>query len=153
MNILVERRARKATYTIGSLYIDGKYMCDTIEDKDRGLDSSMTDDEVKAIKIPGKTAIPTGTYAIDMNTTSPKFRDYPWAKRYKGKIPRLVNVPGFDGILIHPMNTAADSKGCIGPGENKAVGEVRNSTKHFYIIADMLLKAHKAGENIFITIK
>ena len=43
MEIKIKRIARKATYTIGKMYIDGVYFCDTLEDKDRGLKQTMTD--------------------------------------------------------------------------------------------------------------
>jgi len=51
-----------------------------------------------------------------MNIISPKFRNRSWAKPYNGKIPRLLNVPGYDGVLIHPFNTAEESLGCVGVG-------------------------------------
>ena len=108
MELLVKRVAKKNEYTIGRLYIDGNYTCDTLEDCDRGLTQDMPLEEIKSKKIYGKTAIPTGTYEIDMNTVSPKFKDRSWAKPYGGKIPRLVNVPGFDGILVHPLNNASE---------------------------------------------
>lgn len=127
MKILVKRIARKADYTIGKLYIDGQYFCDTCEDTDRGLKQSMSAAEIANIKIQDKTAIPTGTYQIDMNTVSPRFGKTSWASLYKGKVPRLVNVPGYAGVLIHPGNTAKDTSGCILLGQNKVVGQVINS--------------------------
>jgi len=59
-------------------------------------------EEITSIKVKNETAIPTGTYSVNMNIVSPKFKDRAWAKPYNGKIPRLINVPGFDGVLIHP---------------------------------------------------
>ena len=73
MEILLKRIAKKPNYTIGKLYIDGKYFCDTLEDKDRGLLQSMTENEILKIKVKDQTAIPTGKYKIDMNTVSPRF--------------------------------------------------------------------------------
>jgi hypothetical protein len=65
----------------------------------------MSEDEIKSKKIYGETAVPTGTYKIDMSTVSPKFKNRSWARPYEGKVPRLINVKGFDGVLIHPGNS------------------------------------------------
>jgi len=145
--ILVKRIARKERYTIGHLYINGKYMCDTLEDTDRGLRQRMGQEKIKELKSYGKTAIPTGTYKVDMNTVSPKFSQRSWAKPYKGKIPRLIGVPGFDGVLIHPGNTAEDTLGCILVGRNKVVGKVIDSVNTF----NMVMKVIKGMMTVFKT--
>ena len=137
MDILLKRIAKKPTYTIGKLYIDGKYFCDTIEDKDRGLTSSMSVEEIKKKKVYGETAIPTGTYTIVLNVQSAKFAKSEWYIKncHGARVPRLINVKGYDGILIHAGNTAKDSYGCLLLGENKVVGQVINSKetcKKFY---------------------
>ena len=67
-------------------------------------------------------------------------------------LPRLLNVPQFDGILIHRGNTAKDSSGCILVGENKVVGKVINSTGYEQKLTDMLLKAQQKGEPISIEV-
>ncbi|WP_304649065.1 DUF5675 family protein, partial [uncultured Duncaniella sp.] len=66
--------------------------------------------------------------------------------------PRLLNVPQFDGILIHRGNTAKDSSGCILVGENKVVGKVINSTGYEQKLTDMLLSAQQKGEPISIEV-
>lgn len=152
MKIKIQRRYKGPDYTIGSLFINGIYECDTIEDVDRGLTDSMSVEEIKAKKIYGKTAIPTGTYKIDMNTVSPKFKDRSWAKFCGGKLPRLLNVKGFEGVLIHVGNKAADSLGCILVGDNKIKGQVINSTATFQELYGELLKAKVKGEEITIDI-
>lgn len=149
MEILVKRIAKKSKYTIGKMYIDGQYICDTLEDADRGLNQNMSLEEIKNKKVYGETAVPTGTYKVDMNTVSPKFKSRTWAKPYGGKLPRLVLVPGYDGVLIHPGNKAKDTLGCILVGENKAVGQVLNSQVTFKKIMSILTK----GTNITITIE
>lgn len=101
MELIVKRIAFKDDYTIGKLYINGQYFSDVLEDCDRGLTQDMPSEEIKAKKIYGKTAIPKGTYMVDMNTVSPKFKDRSWAKPYGGKLPRLIGVKGFEGVLIH----------------------------------------------------
>lgn len=140
MKLTLKRIAKKPTYTIGKLYVDSKYFCDTVEDCDRGLTNSMSIDTIKSKKVYGETAIPTGIYKVEMLTVSPKFKDRSWAKPYKGIIPRLMNVKGFDGVLIHPGNTAKDSLGCILVGENKVVGQVINSQATWKRLYDTLLK-------------
>ena len=152
MELLVKRRFKGPKYTIGSLFIDNEYFCDTIEDIDRKLNDSMTEDEIKRIKVYGETAIPYGTYKVDMNTISPKFKDRSWAKPYGGKLPRLLNIKGYDGVLIHVGNTAKDSLGCILVGENKQIGRVINSTATFNKLMNVLLKAKLKGEEIEIVI-
>lgn len=149
MEILVKRIAKKSKYTIGKLYIDGQYICNTLEDTDRGLSQDMPLEEIKKKKVYGETAIPSGVYKVDMNTISPKFKSRTWAKPYGGKIPRLVAVPGYEGVLIHPGNKAADSLGCILVGENTVVGQVVNSQATFKKVMNILTK----GDNITITIK
>ena len=152
MEILLKRIARRETYTIGRLYINGEYICDTCEDKDRELTNDMTDEEIRKIKVYGKTAIPTGEYTIKLRV-SPRLKDRAYGKKYKGIFPEVQNVPGFSGILIHPFNTAEDSLGCIGPGENKVKGQVIRSTKAYYrIMDDYILPADKAGETITLKV-
>lgn len=153
MKLELIRRYRKSGYTIGSLSVDGVYFCDTLEDTDRGLKSSMTLQEIKANKVKGKTAIPTGIYHIDMNTVSPRLHDKSWAKPYGGRVPRLQGVKGFVGVLIHPGNTAADTDGCILVGRNTVVGGLTESKKTYLKLMDMLVAARDRGETITIEIK
>jgi hypothetical protein len=124
----LKRIARKATYTIGKLYVAGKYFCDTLEDVDRGLIQTMPLAEIKRIKVMHRTAIPAGTYKMIVNVSPTKQR----------LLPRLLDVPGFDGILIHRGNTDADSSGCVLVGENMQVGKVLNSTKYELSLVDLL---------------
>ena len=155
MHLRLERTYSCGTYTIGHLYIDDIYFCDTIEDTDRYLFNDMTEEEISSMKVYGETAIPCGIYEITMKVKSPKFSDpkYKWAKPYNGYLPRLLNVPGFDGILIHVMNTAQDSLGCVGVGENKVKGKVINSTITFNKLMDeYLIPADKKNEKINIEI-
>lgn len=98
----------------------------------------MTPEYISKVKIYGETAIPTGTYKISKNIVSQKFRERSWAKPYNGKIPRLQNVPGYSGVLIHPGNTANDSLGCILVGENKIKGKVVNSQNTFHKLMSIL---------------
>ena len=114
MKLLLKRIARKDKYTIGRLYVDGNYVCDTIEDKDRKLDQSMSEANIRNIKVYKQTAIPTGTYKVLMDTVSGTFSK---KQKYKefcgGKVPRLHYVKGFSGILIHSGTDQNSSAGCI----------------------------------------
>lgn len=150
MKLKLKRRYKCNGYTIGSLYVEGKYFCDTIEDTDRGLTSAMLSGTILRLKKAGATAIPTGTYTVDMNTVSPKFKRCKWAKPYGGRVPRLLNVNGFAGVLIHVGNTADDTDGCILVGENKAKGKVLNSTETYVKLFELL---DKATDEITITIE
>lgn len=134
MNLELRRIALRDTYTIGRLYVDGRYFCDTLEDKVRDLS--------REAKVPGRTAIPEGTYRVVVNI-SPKFRRM---------LPRLLDVPGFDGVLIHRGNTDADTAGCPLVGENTVVGKVVNSTYWEKRLTDLLLEAQNKSCDIFITV-
>lgn len=142
MEIEVRRFYSKSDYTVGRLYIDGKLICETLEDKDRGLTQDMPLGEIKKKKVYGKTAIPTGTYGVIVNN-SPKF---------KKNLPRLLDVPGFDGILIHEGNTIRDTAGCILVGQNRIKGQLINSKKCTEYITNLIAKAYEKNEKITITI-
>lgn len=136
IHLSVIRKAYRDTYTIGKMYINGEYFCDTLEDKVRTL-NSIND------KIKGETAIPAGIYKITLEMSP----------RFKRKLPLLHNVPYFSGILIHRGNTAKDTHGCILVGENKVKGQVINSTKAEVALMDILTKAVSKGDTIDIEVK
>lgn len=142
MNITLNRIAKKAKYTIGKLYINDQYFCDTLEDTDRGLTQSMTEQQIGSKKVYGETAIPTGTYRIIIS----------YSNKFKKQMPLLLNVPGFAGIRIHSGNTEKDSLGCILVGKNKAVGKVLESRDTYSKLFFILQEANKK-ETIKITIK
>ena len=153
MDVRVERRWKKSTYTIGILTVDGERFCESLEDRDRGLKQSDSPLWIGAKKVYGETAIPTGTYNVAMNVVSPKYSAVKWYKDLcGGKMPRLLDVPGFDGILIHPGNTALDSCGCILVGRNTKVGQVTQSRDTFKKLYRKMKAAHERGEKITITI-
>jgi len=153
MRLKVDRRWKKKGYCIGAFYVNGIRLCDTVEDEDRGLNSSMWLEDIQRIKVKGETAIPTGTYKVILSV-SPKFKNRAWAKKYGGLIPEIRNVRGFEGIRIHPGNTAEDCTGCILVGENKIKGGVINSTKCYYELMDSyLMPAWSRKEEITIVVK
>ena len=133
--------------------IDGEIFCQVLEDADRGLDSSMSLDKILELKRPSITAIPRGTYEVTLDVVSPRFSSKPFYKEVcDGKLPRLLNVKGFDGVLIHAGNTAEDSAGCLLVGQNKVKGQVINSQATFRELYKLLKDRHDKGEKITIKI-
>ena len=147
LQLKIKRIARKSEYTIGHLYIEGKYFCDTLEDYDRLY--------FGGIKVKGKTAIPVGTYTVSQNIQSMKYKNRkPYAEVCDGYVPRLLNVPQFQGILIHIGNTASDTEGCILVGKNNVVGKVMQSTATWKkLMREYMLPAKARGQRVIITIE
>lgn len=154
MELSVQRLWKKEGYTIGKLLIDGTFFCNTLEDKDRNLQSTMTLEEVRKIKKAGVTAIPSGTYNVRMDIVSPKYSKNSWyLQNCNGsRMPRLENVPGYDGVLIHPGNTAADTEGCILVGKNDVKGMVTKSKEYFLQLYKKMHEAYRKGEKIVLNI-
>lgn len=153
MKLKVERRWKKDMYTIGILYVDGIRFCETLEDKDRGLKQTDPLSTIQRKKVYGETAIPTGIYTVQMNIISPKYAGISWyQKTCRGRMPRLENVPGFEGILIHPGNTALDSYGCLLVGRNTVKGQVTQSRDTFEKLYKKMRAASDRGEKITIEI-
>lgn len=157
MILTLKRTWKKDTYTVGNLYVNGLWFCNTMEDKDRGLKKTWPLSQIQKVKVPNETAIPIGTYAVTMRVQSPKFSQWKYSRMYgfcKGYLPRLLGVPGFDGILIHIGNKAnPDSSGCILVGVNDRKGMVTKSTETFGRLWQVLKAADDRGENISITIQ
>lgn len=133
MDIEIKRIYKGAEYTIGRLSIDGKYFCDTLEDTVRA----------PGVKVRGKTAVPAGRYRVVL-TESPRF---------KRILPLLVDVPNFEGVRIHPGNTAKDTEGCLLVGFNQVKGKVVASRATFQKLFEKLWAADRAGEEIWTEIK
>ena len=134
MKLKVERLWKKPGYTVGRLYVDGKFFCNTLEDTVRDLNMER--------KVPGKTAIPYGEYKVVFN----------WSPKFGRNLPRLLNVPAFEGILIHPGNTADDSSGCILVGKNTKVGRLTESRYTSDRLNVLVKDAQRKGESITIEI-
>ena len=116
MKMVLKRIAKKANYTIGRLYVNGEYFCDTIEDTVR-ITAADSLSEMRRKKIQSKTAIPDGAYEVIITMSA----------RFKKLLPLLLNVPAFEGVRIHSGNTADDTEGCIIVGKNDKVGWVSDS--------------------------
>lgn len=156
MKISVDRKWKKTDYTIGRLYIDDEFFCNTLEDTDRGLHQNLDLNIIKSRKIPGKTAIPTGTYEITLNVKSPKFSKYEFYMDIcEGYLPRLLKVPGFEGILLHVADGPKGAnliEGCLGIGYNKIKGGLLNGKEVFEELYKKLKNAWENNEQIIIEI-
>ena len=156
MEIVVKRIALKDDYTIGKMYVDGVYLCDTLEDKVRDYNKDGDLKDANEQKVYGKTAIPYGRYEVTLDVVSPKFSKYDFYKDVcGGKLPRLLNVKHFEGILIHVADgyKGADLlAGCIGVGYNLIKGGLLNGKEVFTKLYRKLKKADHNNENIWITI-
>jgi hypothetical protein len=150
MELLLKRIARRDSYTIGKLYVDGSYFCDTIEDKDRGLQQQLPLSVNVAKKKKGVTAIPVGRYRVTLAVKSQLFSQKKQYEACNGYLPRLVNVPAFDGVLIHIGNSANDTEGCILVGKNTQVGKVLESTATFWKLYSLL---QDAKDEIYIKVE
>ena len=148
MELILERIAKRKTYTIGRLYIrrqvmdeylpgiEDQYFCDTLE-------PTWRDYEHGAYKVKGCSAIPEGRYAVVISF-SPKFKAW---------LPILLGVPKFEGIRIHAGNTAADTEGCILVGKNRLVGQVLDSRIWLHRLKQKIVEAKGRGEPVWITIR
>lgn len=138
MEMMLERVQRDSDVTIGALYVEADFECWCCEDAVREIPGRPVDEW----KIKGQTAIPVGTYEIDITMST----------RFKVMLPVLLNVPGFEGIRIHPGNTAADTEGCILPGVDRLGKSVGHSRKAFDLLFARLRAAKAKGERITIRI-
>ena len=136
MELTLNRHWFSALSTIGELSIDGAFECFVLEDKMRELAGVP----VEKWKVKGRTAIPTGRYQVVISHSF----------RFDRDLPRLLNVPGFEGILIHPGNTASDTEGCLLPGRARLADKVIESRVAF---AGVFGKLRAAQDPIWITVK
>ena len=173
MELILERIAKRKTYTIGRLYIKthpqplperegSSYpVSQNLADKlstplpnreGTGesllyfcdtLEPTWRDYKNGAYKVKGRSAIPEGRYAVVISY-SPKFKQW---------LPILLGVPKFEGIRIHAGNTTADTEGCILVGKNREVGKVLESRIWLHRLKQKIVEAKGRGEAVWITIK
>lgn len=141
MNLLLKRRPSTQKTTIGEVYLEDRLVCYTCEDVIRPAGQ----------KVYGQTAIPPGIYEIKL-AQPPKYQ-----KAYGVTVstPWLQNVPMFEGILIHPGNTAVDTEGCLLPGltvnpDGEGVGV---SGLAYGMLCLLIGHALGAGEQVFIEVE
>lgn len=146
MNLKQIRKFKGDEYTISDFYIDNVKLCNICEDPVRILVDKNKDgdfDDAGEGKIYSNTAIPAGKYEIIIT----------YSNRFKKYLPLLLNVPGYDGIRMHPGNSAVDTAGCLLPGINDIKGRVSQSVKYFTIIFDKISNAlNVKHEKVYIEI-
>ena len=142
LRLLADRAWGKPEYTISRFFVNGERWCECLEDTNRGLKSTMSTEEIKAKKVYGKTAIPSGKYRVTY-TYSPKFKKY---------LPLVNDVPCFSGIRFHAGNTNKDTEGCLLLGKNSKVGMVTNSTYWTNKLIDKIRDAINHGEIVTLEI-
>lgn len=153
MLLRLERKYLKEEYTIGLLYVDGKYFCDTLEDKVRDFNKDGDLLDAGETKVYGKTAIPYGKYRITLDVKSPSFSQKPYYKVFcNGYLPRILDVPHFEGVLIHRGGTAEHTNGCVLVGQNKVRGGLTRSQQTFERLYRMMQDSDTAGDEIWIEI-
>lgn len=138
MRLILERLQLDHDVTIGSLSIDGDFEAWVCEDAVR----EVAGQPVTSWKVAGKTAIPRGTYKVDITPSA----------RFKVDLPLLLDVPGFSGIRIHPGNTALETDGCLLPGGMRMAKSVGQSRKAFDELFVKLKEAKRKGEPITIEV-
>ena len=149
MKIEVKRTDKGTSYTMGQLYVDGELICDTLEDVDRNLNQHMSEEVIRQKKVYCETAIPRGTYSVTLNVFSSKFGSLPFYKETcGGKLPRLLNVPGYEGVLIHVGKRVENTLGCILVGKKVCTGRLDDGKVAFKKLWDKI----KDGKDITISV-
>lgn len=147
MQLLLKRKYFRPLYTIGRLYLADDtarmgYLADTLEPTARGLTARSSAETIRSAKLAGPTAIPTGRYRVLITRS----------RRFGRWLPLLLAVPGFEGIRIHPGNTARDTRGCILPGANRRQGYVLDSTRHCLRLMRLIEAAIDKDEAVWLTV-
>jgi len=134
MNLLIQREPSVDGATVGRLFINGHFMCWTLEDVVRA----------PGVKIYGETAIPAGTYKILINKS----------RRFGKMLPLIIGVENFTGIRIHSGNDADDTSGCILVGfARQGDNKILTSRAALESLMAILAPAQARGEEMSITIQ
>ena len=133
MKIVIKREIKGNTYTAGKMYVDDWYFADTLEPKT--IDWSNEENTL------GKTAIPEGTYKVEMR----------YSTKFKTQMPFLQNVPHFEGIMLHVGNSVRDSRGCILVG-TRTFPSVLTHSRDAVNRLILLIEEHK-GESITVSVE
>ena len=126
MRLTLNRKEFTDKSTIGELFIEDKFECFVLEDKDRKLETAG-----EKAKVYGLSAISRGSYSIRIS----------WSNRFKQLMPLLLNVPYFEGIRIHKGNVPEHSHGCLLVGNTKGKDSIGGSA----IAYDRLFKKLSAA--------
>lgn len=134
MKLRLIRTSMQEGFTTGVLYAGEEMLAHTLEPQQRDLSAEP--------KVWGRTAIPAGNYRLILAPS----------KRFKRKMPYLMDVPRFSGVMIHCGNTVADTHGCILVGEREKHDTLKNSRSTFEKLYALLAEADEAGEVTTITV-
>ncbi len=132
LRVEIRREVYTGKSTIGRLFLNGEFECYTLEDCQRP----------QGVKIAGATCIPAGSYALVINRSA----------RFRRLLPQLLEVPGFEGIRIHPGNTDGDTEGCILVGQTRSEDFVGSSRAAFRALFAKLQAARAIGSKVRITV-
>jgi hypothetical protein len=151
--ILHRQRLAGSPACLGRLSLDGHLLCDTLEPPSHGLTSATVPKTIRDIKRLGRSAIPTGVYRLVLGY-SPRFSPRPFYKSCGGGlVPRLLNVSGFEGVLIHCGNTVVDTCGCILVGRRADSSTLVQSQKTYgLLMRQYWMPAAKRGEPMYLEI-
>lgn len=137
MHIAVIRKWLTQEATISEVYVSDELLCYGLEDAIREIEGQP----VESWKVAGKTAIPCGTYAVEID----------YSVRFKRDMPHILDVPGFEGIRIHAGNTAEDTEGCLVVGTTRGVDHVGNSRLALVLLTGKVRAALGDGDDVTIT--
>ena len=142
MEVLITRINFNEKWTEGKLFIDGRYICDTLEDRDRKLYDYMSVEEIMKNKVYDETCIPYGRYKLTID----------YSNKFKKYLIRINNVKGFDGTRIHSLNTADESLGCCGVGKKTSDGWISESRKTYAIVHSIVQAELAKGNDVWLEI-
>lgn len=143
MELKLIRDVKTKQSTTGKLYVNDKFECFMLEDRDRGLKSDMPLEQIMKIKIKHETCIPSGRYQVIID----------FSNRFQKLMPLVCKVPGYEGIRIHPGNYASNTSGCLLPGTARTADEVHYSRMAFDKLYQKIKEALDKKERVWITIE
>ena len=139
MHITVQREESHNDATLGKLYTNGSFFCDTLEDVIRELPGVP----VAQWKQYGKTAIPAGIYELTLEK-SPRF----------GPDTMTVNgVHGFDKIRVHAGNSDEDTHGCLLVGVRNSDCTIAQSRLTLSALKQRVMADIAEGKTVLIEYK
>jgi hypothetical protein len=143
MELKLERNLKGVQATLGTLFINNEKECNTLEDVDRGIIQDTPLEVITSTKVQNKTAIPTGRYEVIID----------FSNRFQKDMPHVLDVPGFEGIRIHPGNSDVDTDGCIllGSWSGSSADWISGSQDAFHTFLPKLEQGLSEGQ-VFITI-
>lgn len=136
MHIAVIRKWLTQEATISEVHVNGERLCYGLEDCCREIEGQP----VESWKVKGETAIPYGTYPVEIT----------YSNRFKKDMLQIMDVPGFDGIRIHAGNTSADTEGCLLVGDIKGNDYVGSSRNALVKVFGTVAAAIHRGEEVTI---